>query len=176
PQVKPGPKDQVSNTQHPTKQPTQLPYSKKVPRRSSKPIINWFQRKLAGTVKTRRVSDVKTRSTRSVSSPWPQPSRVSSQRNGVGNNGGALGQSRRDDIHLQRKTISLNGDGDFDEHSEIERDVETSTHHSSLARDSMWSPTSPLEADEDASVRPLPPSAPPSPSPSHSSSSYMSDP
>ncbi|KAH9978025.1 hypothetical protein BGW80DRAFT_788969 [Lactifluus volemus] len=41
----------------------------------------------------------------------------------------------------------------------------------------MWSPTSNLEADEDASLRPLPPSSPPSPSPSPSltSSSYLSN-
>jgi len=42
--------------------------------------------------------------------------------------------------------------------------------------ESTWSPNSVYEADEDASVRPIPPSAPPSPSPSLSSSSYLSDP
>lgn len=40
----------------------------------------------------------------------------------------------------------------------------------------MWSPASQKEADEDASIRPLPPSSPPSPSPSRSNSSYLSDP
>lgn len=46
----------------------------------------------------------------------------------------------------------------------------------SLFRDTISSPASALEADDDASVRPIPPSAPPSPSPSRSSSSYLSDP
>lgn len=71
----------------------------------------------------------------------------------------------------RRKTISLNEDDrDFDDGDD------TSLDQSSLARESTWSPVSALEADDDASVRPIPPSAPPSPSPSRSSSSYLSDP
>lgn len=72
----------------------------------------------------------------------------------------------------RRKTISLNDDEirDFDDGDD------TSLDQSSLARESTWSPASALEADDDASVRPIPPSVPPSPSPSRSSSSYLSDP
>ncbi|KIJ70268.1 hypothetical protein HYDPIDRAFT_23393 [Hydnomerulius pinastri MD-312] len=183
----------------PPKQPSpeeQL-YTKKVPHRSSKPIINWFQRKLAGTVRTRRMPDGsavvngqamvapsgKSRlgipaaptsrpNGRSVSSPWPQTTPVSSQRHGVnGHRRGAPSATS------QRRTISLN-EADTENnvylHSDYEDNADASTRRSSMARDSMWSPTSALEADEDASLRPLPPSAPPSPSLSHSSSSYLS--
>ncbi|KIJ56523.1 hypothetical protein M422DRAFT_238148 [Sphaerobolus stellatus SS14] len=44
------------------------------------------------------------------------------------------------------------------------------------SRSSMWSPSHAETADDDASIRPLPPTSPPSPSPSRSSSSYLSDP
>lgn len=172
----------------------QQDYTKKVPHRSSKPIINWFQRKLSGHVKPSRIADnafvpstsqkapngksgtstSHSRSnSRSVSSPLPQLTPSSSQRQGVAGNG-----SRNGYTASQRKTISLNGEGDLDTgfiHSDDE-DLDASTYRSSLARDSFWSPASALEADEDASLRPLPPSSPPSPSLSHSSSSYLSNP
>ncbi|KAG1753846.1 uncharacterized protein EDB91DRAFT_1020318, partial [Suillus paluster] len=181
---------------HATKQTSsQQVYTKKIPHRSSKPIINWFQRKLSGTVKPSRVADntyapgssqkasngkqlngasvSHSRSnSRSVSSPLPQVTPTSSQRQGVIGNG-----SRNGYTVSQRKTISLNGEGDLDAgfiHSDDE-DIDASTHRSSLARDSFWSPASALEADEDASLRPLPPSSPPSPSLSHSSASYLSN-
>ncbi|EIW82212.1 hypothetical protein CONPUDRAFT_35387, partial [Coniophora puteana RWD-64-598 SS2] len=154
-------------------------YSKKQPSRSSKPIINWLQRKLAGTVRQRRISDGSSslydrgrmngaastpRSGRSGSRPsthWgtvPGPSR-----------NGSRGHRANPSIP-PRRTISLNG-GDFDDgliHSDDEDE-------GSIAR-SAWSPATGREADEDASLRPLPPSAPPSPSHSHSSSSYLSNP
>ncbi|KAG1863338.1 hypothetical protein C8R48DRAFT_200110 [Suillus tomentosus] len=169
-------------------------YTKKHTHRSSKPIINWFQRKLSGTVKPSRIIDnafvpgnsqnapngkngtnaSHSRSnSRSVSSPLPQLTPSSSQRQGVTGN-----SSRNGYTASQRKTISLNGEGDLDIgfiHSDDE-DLDASTHRSSLARDSFWSPASALEADEDASLRPLRPSSPPSPSLSHSSSSYLSNP
>ncbi|KAL4076010.1 hypothetical protein V8B97DRAFT_1924826 [Scleroderma yunnanense] len=172
-------------------------YTKKVPHRSGKPIINWFQRKLAGTVRTRRVRDEsslllngqhqaatngKSRHSvsaaarpggRSVSSPFPHGGPASSQKQGTGTGRRALAPSVS-----HRRTISLN-DTDTDNlfiPSGDEDNVEDFTRCSSLARDSMWSPGSVLEADEDASLRPFPPSAPPSPSPSHSSSSYLSNP
>lgn len=183
------------NGQPPTKRPmpkSPAPQGQKGPGRSSKPIINWFQRKLAGrAVKqpSRRVADgaitsnnrvedgtVKaTRSgapkspTRKSSSPFPQPSLLVPPRNSRNESATAS----------RRKPISLNGDDDGQNRSypsEDEDDVDRSTNRSSLARESTWSPTSNLEADEDASVRPLPPSGPPSPSPSVSASSYLSDP
>ncbi|KAG2152030.1 hypothetical protein BD769DRAFT_1402726 [Suillus cothurnatus] len=147
---------------------------------TKKPIINWFQRKLSGHVKPSRIADnafapngksgTSTSHSRSNSRSLT-PS--SSQRQGVAGNG-----SRNGYTASQRKTISLNGEGDLDTgfiHSDDE-DLDASTYRSSLARDSFWSPASALEADEDASLRPLPPSSPPSPSLSHSSSSYLSNP
>ncbi|RDB23220.1 hypothetical protein Hypma_009549 [Hypsizygus marmoreus] len=144
--------------------------------RSSKPIINWFQRKLAGTGRAKRAENHRSAAEaaalgkgravppasrgapRVTSSPVPSP--------------GGRQQGRLDVLAgAQRKTISLNGDDEFS----VEDD-DTSLDQSSFARESTWSPGSALEADDDASVRPIPPSAPPSPSPSRSSSSYLSDP
>ncbi|KAG2348685.1 hypothetical protein BDR05DRAFT_924215 [Suillus weaverae] len=190
-QPKAEPKPPNATGWHATK-PQQV-YTKKAPHRSSKPIINWFQRKLSGTAKPSRIADnafvpgnsqqapngkngtsaSHSRSnSRSVSSPLPQLTPSSSQRQGVNGYG-----SRNGYTTSQRKTISLNGEGDVDTgfiHSDDE-DLDASTYRSSLARDSFWSPASALEADEDASLRPLPPSSPPSPSLSHSSSSYLSN-
>ncbi|KIK95138.1 hypothetical protein PAXRUDRAFT_141458 [Paxillus rubicundulus Ve08.2h10] len=171
-------------------------YTQKVPHRSSKPIINWFQRKLAGTVRARRIPDGNTpngqqnaissgksrvgitaapasrANGRSVSSSWPQPTPASAQRQGSNKHRRGVPPATS-----QWRTISLN-DVDTENnvflHSDDEDNADASTHGSSLARDSMWSPASALEADEDASLRPIPPSAPPSPSLSHSSSSYLS--
>ena len=141
-------------------------------RRSSKPIINWFQRKLAGSGKGKRIENVpldlgvgRSTSNRQVgrvtSSPLPsQPA-----------------QSIKPLARRKTRSISLNGDDDgrdFNNQSYADDDI--SLELSSINRESIWSPASALEADDDASVRPLPPSAPPSPSPSRSSSSYLSDP
>ncbi|KAJ3564688.1 hypothetical protein NP233_g8129 [Leucocoprinus birnbaumii] len=154
---------------------------KKMPRRSSKPIINWFQRKLAGTVRSKRSDTIplaaahmgRTASranssrvnARIVSSPVPG----SSAQHPRGRDRLEVASSAR------RKTVSLNGDDDF-QSSYNEVDSVDALDGLSMARDSLWSPASILEADDDASVRPLPPSAPPSPAPSRSSSSYLSDP
>ena len=168
------------------------PQVQKGPGRSSKPIINWFQRKLAGRAPkqpNQRVADgaitsnnhvddstVKAsrsgapNSPRKSSSPFPQPALLVPPRNGKNDSTAAVSR---------RKPISLNGDDDGQNRSypsDDEDEVDCSTNRSSLARESNWSPTSNLEADEDASVRPLPPSGPPSPSPSISASSYLSDP
>ncbi|KAF8803712.1 hypothetical protein BYT27DRAFT_7108838 [Phlegmacium glaucopus] len=148
---------------------------KKIPRRSSKPIINWFQRKLAGSGKGKRTENVpltiadigvgRSGSNRQMgrvtSSPLPsQPA-----------------QSIKPLARRKTRSISLNGDEDCrDFNIQSYADDDLSLEHSSLNRESIWSPASALEADDDASVRPIPPSAPPSPSPSRSSSSYLSDP
>ncbi|KAF8559012.1 hypothetical protein OG21DRAFT_1480881 [Imleria badia] len=175
----------------------QTPVSEQLYHRSSKPIINWFQRKLGGTARARRIPDgnssnvaqkavpntkdhlgttttTTSRSNgRSVSSPLPQVTVATSQRQG------ALHHHKRGvpSAVSQRRTISLNdveAEHNQSLHSADDDNVDASTRSSSLARDSMWSPASALEADEDASLRPLPPSSPPSPSLSHSSSSYIS--
>jgi hypothetical protein len=156
------------------------PQQKKLPRHSSKPIINWFQRKLAGTVRTKRANNAQQQptdvgrgkgrggpiplrtTTRVASTPLPSPAISGGRQQGKLD---ALAAARR-------KTVSLNGDDDVREFS---ADTDEEDGASDLS-ESVWSPTTALEADEDASVRPIPPSAPPSPSPSRSSSSYLSDP
>ncbi|TFK29312.1 hypothetical protein FA15DRAFT_664245 [Coprinopsis marcescibilis] len=152
---------------------------KKIPRKSSKPIITWFQRKLAGTVRVKR-SDAMSpgvaalgigsaphttgRTGRTASSPLPQST---SAKRAV---------KRESTSATHRTTISLTEDEGTREDSQSFNDDATSLDRSSFARDSLWSPQSALEADDDASVRPIPPSAPPSPSPSRSSSSVLSNP
>ncbi|TFK93850.1 hypothetical protein K466DRAFT_580492 [Polyporus arcularius HHB13444] len=148
---------------------------KKVSRRASKPIINWFQRKLAGT-RTRRQSDAprygassprgKEKQHRRISVPAPPPLSIQSRTRS--NTTG----SRRNRSRSLRGTISLNETDDGNSRS-YDSDSDDGSQ-SSVDRESLYSPTSQFEADEDASVRPLPPSSPPSPSPSRDSSSYLS--
>lgn len=161
---------------------SQAVLQKKVPRRSSKPIINWLQRKLAGTSKAKRtenhplvVSQIGVG--RSTPGPNRQMGRMASsplpvqQAKQIGKTDGAPVPKKK------TRSISLNGDDELREmrHPSHVGDDDVSDQLS-LNRDSIWSPTSALEADDDASVRPLPPSSPPSPSPSRDSSSYLSDP
>ncbi|KAI0346759.1 hypothetical protein BDW22DRAFT_1351020 [Trametopsis cervina] len=162
---------------------------KKLSRKSSKPIINWFQRKLAGTVRSRRASDADAlrasrvpsgrqslkdqRRRSSVPSVPPVPLIPPSKKN-------KSSQEKKLAPVLvpKRNTISLDGSDDYNSYMSRNTIDSSDGRRDSYARESLWSPTSlsMREADEDASVRPIPPSAPPSPSPSHSSSSYLSDP
>ncbi|KAI0320259.1 hypothetical protein OF83DRAFT_1290621 [Amylostereum chailletii] len=169
-------------------QPPPQPEAKKLSRRSSKPIFDWFHRKLAGTVRARRASETgRGRGGTVTGGPEKRRPALPDSFNTLARvqSTPSRGRSSGDNGYRRRShgiespappiqpTVSL--DDDLDSSSgEERRDV--STYRSSLARESMWSPTSNLEADDDASVRPLPPSSPPSPSPSRSSSSYLSDP
>ena len=169
---------QDSRTQNPASHHHQLPgptltkpsmghvSNKKIPRRSSKPIINWLQRKLAGSVRARRLeeSDETTNEFGKAPPPVDKPrARISSAPSPsptAGHNG------------TVRNTISLADEDDMPRASAMNHaDDRSSYHYSDNA-----SFGSGQEADDDASMRPLPPSSPPSPSPSRSSSSYMSDP
>ncbi|KIY49554.1 hypothetical protein FISHEDRAFT_58422 [Fistulina hepatica ATCC 64428] len=138
---------------------------KKTTRRASQPIINWLQRKWGGTGRGKRTENLlgdhsprerpvppKQASNCAVPSPLPSP-----HSEGANN------------------TVSLNGDSIISRDYNSVLDADDRDDVDSCIR-SVWSPTSAMEADEDASLRPLPPSSPPSPSPSRSSSSYMSDP
>ncbi|KAI0068998.1 hypothetical protein BV25DRAFT_72286 [Artomyces pyxidatus] len=177
------------------KQPIQAHYqqTKKIARRSSKPILDWFQRKLGGSVRARRASDVargrapngesgafgreKRRPSfpegfRELSRVQSTPSRGRSSADRDLRRFSQAVDSFSPSRHVQRSF----SDDDRESREGSEGRGEASTYRSSLARESMWSPTSNFEADEDASVRPLPPSSPPSPSPSRSSSSYLSNP
>jgi hypothetical protein len=178
PVVKPPQKD--GQCVAPVPSPNQSQF-KKVTRRSSKPIINWFQRKLAGTVKTTRrtnngvpnVGNVRSSAAsgreRVVSTPNPTlaAARAKASTNGI---------KMETLVPARRKTISLNERDDMAVGSVITSDGEGGylSTRSSVALESIWSPASAVEADEDASLRPIPPSSPPSPS--RSSSSYLSDP
>ncbi|PPQ77309.1 hypothetical protein CVT25_010891 [Psilocybe cyanescens] len=156
---------------------------KKVPRRSSKPIINWFQRKLAGSGKAKRTENVPLRIAdlgmgRSSTNSGRQMNRITSSPLPVQTSQYLKQQSRPDAVSLARRktrSISLYGDEELRDSNQYHED-DVSMDQSSLNRESIWSPASALEADDDASVRPIPPSSPPSPSPSRSSSSYLSDP
>ena len=186
------PLGEIRPPQNPPIQGHSLP--KKVGRRSSKPILDWFQRKLGGTARTRRASDVaharvvnsdrggstreKRRSgltdgSRELSRVQSTPSRgrLSSERDLR-----RLSQVPPSSFPSRSTTSPVNVNDTTSVQEEQEGRGDVSTYRSSYARDSMWSPTSNLEADDDASVRPLPPSSPPSPSPSPSSSSYLSNP
>ncbi|KAH9999392.1 hypothetical protein BJV77DRAFT_588643 [Russula vinacea] len=167
---------------------------KKLGRRSSKPILDWFQRKLGGTVRTRRASDVshargvngdRSTSTRDKWRPGLTDGSRELSRVQSSPSNGRLSSDREIRRHSQAPPSSFPSRSgvvpvNVHEATSASEDPEgrgdVSTYRSSYARDSMWSPTSNLEADEDASVRPLPPSSPPSPSPSRSSSSYLSNP
>ncbi|KAI0049553.1 hypothetical protein FA95DRAFT_834740 [Auriscalpium vulgare] len=172
------------------RQPQYQSQTKKLARRSSKPILDWFQRKLGGSVRARRASDVTRgraangelgtggRGQRRPTLPdgFRELSRVQSTPS-RGRSSGDRDLRRRsqavDSLAPSRHAALTLNDQDHDPAADGE---DASTYRSSLAQESMWSPTSNLEADEDASVRPLPPSSPPSPSPSRSSSSYLSNP
>src|SRR6266702_877485 len=166
---------------------------KKIGRRSSKPILDWFQRKLGGTGRTRRASDVshsrgtngdRGTSARDKRRPGFSDGRELSRVQSTPSRGrsSASGEPRRlsqvvpSSLPSRSTGISTNTSDVTNDLDDAEGRGDDSTYRSSLARDSMWSPTSNLEADEDASLRPFPPSSPPSPSPSRSSSSYLSNP
>ncbi|KAL0070922.1 hypothetical protein AAF712_002143 [Marasmius tenuissimus] len=179
------------NNSHPPKQskpkvqtappkPLNSPSQQKKPHR--KPIIDWFQRKLGGTAKGKRVVDESlAKGNGRVPVPQRSGSRVVTPGQPATIGPGGRQQSKLEAaaaVAARRKTVSLNGDDDIaqynDRHSDEEEDDRSLNE--SFAQESVWSPNSVQEADEDASLRPLPPSSPPSPSPSRSSSSYLSDP
>ena len=115
---------------------------------SGKPLFSWLQRKIAGTVKGSRKEP-------------GRPAMYDSQ---------SLAQRRRVASFGEVRTVSI------DVGSAPPSPTGVSRHSSMLDPGSIWSPTNPVEADDDASIRPLPPTSPPSPAPSRSSSSYLSDP
>ncbi|KAG8702245.1 hypothetical protein FRC08_003609 [Ceratobasidium sp. 394] len=143
--------------------------TKKVRRKGSKPIINWFQRKIVGRKPPPPVPGFER-----GRDPGPRHQRGASHSRSVGPAG-----SRK------RRSGATAGDAD----GEFERSLRDGTSlrsrslSPSLGPESVWSPSTQLEADDDASIRPLPPTSPPSPSPSNTThltqttySGYGSDP
>ncbi|KAH7100614.1 hypothetical protein BKA62DRAFT_705983 [Auriculariales sp. MPI-PUGE-AT-0066] len=115
---------------------------------NGKPILSWLQRKIAGTVRGTRKAP------------------------GVGSHDDLFAQPPRRRVTSLGEVRAVS----IDVGSAPPSPVGISRHSSILGPSSIWSPTNPVEADDDASIRPLPPTSPPSPAPSRSSSSYLSDP
>ncbi|KAF8762006.1 hypothetical protein RHS01_00722 [Rhizoctonia solani] len=143
--------------------------TKKVRRKGSKPIINWFQRKLAGRKPAHppvpgyeRGRDPSPRHVRPISQSRSVGPSNRKRRSGVtvGDVDGELEASLRDATSIRSRSLSP-----------------------SLGPESIWAPSMQYEADDDASIRPLPPTSPPSPTPSNTThltqtthSGYISDP
>ncbi|KZT12996.1 uncharacterized protein LAESUDRAFT_808488 [Laetiporus sulphureus 93-53] len=165
------------------------PSLKKVARHTSRPtIVNWFQRKLAGTVRARRVSEPDslhpprvdacspTLNEKSRRTFEPVPPALAARSRSNADSKYARGRRFYSATTVpNRKPLSFDGCHGQDNNTDSSAGSD-SGRRSSVALESLWSPHSNYEADEDASVRPLPPSSPPSPSPSRSSSSYRSNP
>ncbi|EEB93100.1 hypothetical protein MPER_08294 [Moniliophthora perniciosa FA553] len=171
------PPKQPSHSKGPTSAPTNKIQNgqQKKPNRSSKPIINWFQRKLGGSVKGKRESGQLSSGTGRVAKPQRVGNRVTSSPMPSPSVPGGRQQMKLEVLAARRKTVSLNGD---DDNSQIGRhsEDEVNSVNESLAPESTWSPNSVQEADEDASL--LPPSAQFTPFTLafQSSASYLSDP
>ncbi|KAF8520125.1 hypothetical protein JB92DRAFT_3111976 [Gautieria morchelliformis] len=125
---------------------------KRVKRQSSKPILGWLQKKLSGSG----------RAAREPVRAAKEPGRMTGERPRAS----TLQQLEIPPRHSDGNHIILNDD----DVSHIGRSTPPRS-----SRSSTWSPSNP-EADDDASIRPLPPTSPPSPAPSRSSSSFLSDP
>lgn len=198
-------------------------YGLKVKRRSSKPILAWVQRKLAGASSgtVRSVSATQenspelggrgaggasggtgsrgARQSASTSATYPPPKDYAKKprSNTIGTtNGNGEASKRRRSVHKTPPPLTLaarNSEGgpsgvlatNTETSSLPPSPKATSVSASIAAPGSVWSPSNPLEADDDASIRPLPPTSPPSPTPSRSthrtvssqtSGGYLSDP
>ncbi|GJJ07348.1 hypothetical protein Clacol_001549 [Clathrus columnatus] len=129
---------------------------KRVKRQSSRPIFGWLQKRLGGSGSSNsnsgNINNGNTnRTLRNVRSDRPRSVTMPHLET----------SARQPEI----THVNLN-----DNDSRIGRSTPAQS-----SRSTTWSPP-PEVADDDASIRPLPPTSPPSPAPSRSSSSYLSDP
>ncbi|KAJ1311384.1 hypothetical protein OPQ81_009877 [Rhizoctonia solani] len=153
----------------PTTASPQIEGTKKVRRKGSKPIINWFQRKLAG------------RKPHPAHPPLPGYERG---RDPSPRHVRPISQSRSVGPSNRKRSGAIAGDVDGELEASL-RDATSIRSRSlspSLGPESMWAPSMQYEADDDASIRPLPPTTPPSPTPSNTThltqtthSGYVSD-
>ncbi|KAL5527266.1 hypothetical protein ACEPAG_6057 [Sanghuangporus baumii] len=169
----------TATAQHNQHQPFNRPLpAKNVKRKSSKPIINWLQRKLGGTVRARRPSETHDANGSVDNTLSARATSLKELHNASVRNRAPAPHDVDENGHLVRgrptsNQISLNSTTEMSDMDDEDDDM--SNRRSSGAATSMWgSRSNPVEADEDASIRPLPPTSPPSPSPSRSSSSYIS--
>ncbi|KAG9097555.1 hypothetical protein FRC06_007435 [Ceratobasidium sp. 370] len=151
---------------------TPLDGTKKVRRKGSKPIINWFQRKIAGRKPPPPHPNVP--GFERGRDPGPRHQRGTSHSRSVGP---ASSRKRRSG------TTAGDADGELEHSLGGGTSLRSRSLSPSLDPESMRSPSMQLEADDDASIRPLPPTSPPSPSPSNTThltqttySGYGSDP
>jgi hypothetical protein len=138
---------------------------KKLKHKGSKPIITWITKRLGGSHNQRSTK------------PSTGQTNVAGDEFGARNDGPPRGRA----VSLQviptsapvASAVVLNDDHDLPSPSAARSML---SERNSMAADSTWTKKSPaLEADDDASIRPLPPTSPPSPTLSHSSSSQISD-
>ncbi|KAG8744909.1 hypothetical protein FRC10_009279 [Ceratobasidium sp. 414] len=151
---------------------TPLDGTKKVRRKGSKPIINWFQRKIAGRKPPPPHPNVP--GFERGRDPGPRHPHGASHSRSVGPAGSRKKRSG---------TTAGDADGEFEHSLREGTSLRSRSLSPSLDPESVWSPSMQLEADDDASIRPLPPTSPPSPSPSNTThltqttySGYGSDP
>ncbi|CAG7849431.1 SubName: Full=Uncharacterized protein {ECO:0000313/EMBL:CCA67226.1} [Serendipita indica DSM 11827] len=137
--------------------------TKKLRHKASKPIITWLSKKLGGSHAQRPPKPAL--SVANVNTDSADPSSTV--------RGRSLSLQVPPTNEPAARTVVLNDDQDLPSPSAARSMF---SERNSLTADSMWTKRSPaLEADEDASIRPLPPTSPPSPTPSRSSSSQISD-
>ncbi|CAE6425461.1 unnamed protein product [Rhizoctonia solani] len=155
----------------PTANPPPIEGTKKVRRKGSKPIINWFQRKLAGRKPHPAIPPVP--GYERGRDPNPRHVRPISQSRSVG----PSNRKRRSGV-----TVG-DADGEIEASLRDATSIRSRSLSPSLGPESMWAPSMQYEADDDASIRPLPPTSPPSPTPSNTThltqtthSGYISDP
>lgn len=145
---------------------------KEIKRHTSQPILNWFDRKISGNKQNSRKRNGKelSHSTNQADTETKlhadeMPSRVSS-----------TSGRRNPHVHVSGtvpRRVQSSGDA-LDAENEEPKGYATlsvNSHAGSLGPSSSWSAKEPGEADEDASIRPIPPSIPPSPVPSRSTHS-----
>ncbi|KAH7344944.1 hypothetical protein B0J17DRAFT_624208 [Rhizoctonia solani] len=154
----------------PTSTSPQVEGTKKVRRKASKPIINWFQRKLAG---------------RKPHAPHPPVPGYERGRDPSPRHVRPISQSRSVGPSSRKRRSGVTAgdvDGEFEASLRDAISVRSRSLSPSLGPESMWAPSMQYEADDDASIRPLPPTSPPSPTPSNNTlltqtthSGYMSD-
>ncbi|KAF9515457.1 hypothetical protein BS47DRAFT_1341960 [Hydnum rufescens UP504] len=149
----------------------QLP-SNQVKRRSSQPILTWFQRKIGGKhVVRKRQGKELSNTTNSI--PRAQPADATLR--------GRPGPLKIVIASSARSPQSIGSNGKSQRPGSVHSSHLSTS--SSLRPGSAWSARDPIEADDDASIRPLPPTSPPSPVPSrstlqsstHTSEGYASD-
>ncbi len=121
---------------------------KEIKRHTSQPILNWFHRKISGNKQNSR-------------------KRHGKELSNSTNQADTETKLHADETPSRAPSTS----GRRNPHVHVSATLSINSHAGSLGPSSSWSAKEPGEADEDASIRPIPPSIPPSPVPSRSTHS-----